>query len=197
MMSYILKKITSKYVLSNIGAIRFGLDKECGQSLENFIQFLSWVWQKKIPISRDFALRIFPFIIIIIIHRLRSMRPQGFSMQDDHQQMRQSTVFALLLHYLKAIFANGWNVQSISSSRLFPLGHKKGKPCFMGMTDPNFDFGRIFFFFFGLLKSCKISPFWSKPKKKRLAGNFWKELRILLHFFSQKNIRFSWRFLCV
>ena len=73
-------------------------------------------------------------IIIIIIHRLRSRRPQGFSMHDDHQQMRQSAVLALLLHYPQAIFvhnqgmkyvvdqvsfANGWNVQSISSSRLF------------------------------------------------------------------------------
>ena len=75
-----------------------------------------------------------PTCIIIIIHRLRSRRPQGFSMHDDHQQMRQSAVLALLLHYpqqslyiikvwstwsTRYSFANGWNVQSISSSRLF------------------------------------------------------------------------------
>ena len=69
------------------------------------------------------------YTIIIIIHRLRSRRPQGFSMHDDHQQMRQSAVLALLLHYPKqslymikvwgtwstrSPFANGWNVQSIS-----------------------------------------------------------------------------------
>ena len=73
-------------------------------------------------------------VFIIIIHRLRSRRPQGFSMHDDHQQMRQSAVLALLLHYPQAIFAhnkgmkyvvdqapfaNVRNVQSISSSRLF------------------------------------------------------------------------------
>ena len=46
------------------------------------------------------------FIIIIIIHRLRSRRPQGFSMHDDHQQMRQSAVLALLLHYPQAIFVH-------------------------------------------------------------------------------------------
>ena len=60
-------------------------------------------------------------IIIIIIHRLRSRRPQGFSMHNDHQKLRQSAVLALLLHYPQAIFstwstrspfANGWNVQS-------------------------------------------------------------------------------------
>ena len=45
-------------------------------------------------------------IIIIIIHRLRSRRPQGFSMHDDHQQMRQSAVLALLLHYPQAIFVH-------------------------------------------------------------------------------------------
>ena len=43
---------------------------------------------------------------IIIIHRLRSRRPQGFSMHDDHQQMRQSAVLALLLHYPQAIFVH-------------------------------------------------------------------------------------------
>ena len=45
-------------------------------------------------------------IIIIIIHRLRSRRSQGFSMHDDHQQMRQSVVLALLLHYPQAIFVH-------------------------------------------------------------------------------------------
>ena len=42
--------------------------------------------------------------ILIIIHRLRSRWPQGFSMHDDHQQMRQSAILALLLHYPQAIF---------------------------------------------------------------------------------------------
>ena len=46
------------------------------------------------------------FIIIIIIHRLQSRRPQGFSMHDDHQQMQQSAVLALLLHYPQAIFVH-------------------------------------------------------------------------------------------
>ena len=43
---------------------------------------------------------------IISIHRLRSRRPQGFSMHDDHQQMWQSAVLALLLHYPQAIFVH-------------------------------------------------------------------------------------------
>ena len=43
---------------------------------------------------------------IIIFHRLRSRRPQGFSMHDDHQQLRQSAVLALLLHYPQAIFVH-------------------------------------------------------------------------------------------
>ena len=44
--------------------------------------------------------------IIIIIYRLGSRRPQGFSMHNDHQQMRQSAVHALLLHYPQAIFVH-------------------------------------------------------------------------------------------
>ena len=72
-------------------------------------------------------------ILIIIIHRQQSRRPQGFYMHDDHQQVRQSAFLALLLHYpqslyigkvwgtwsTRSLFANGWYVQSISSSRLF------------------------------------------------------------------------------
>ena len=44
--------------------------------------------------------------VIIIIHLLRSRRSQGFSMHDDHQQMQQSAVLALLLHYPQAIFVH-------------------------------------------------------------------------------------------
>ena len=49
---------------------------------------------------------LFMNLIIIIIHRLRSRRQQGFSMHDDHQQMRQSAVLALLLHHPQATFVH-------------------------------------------------------------------------------------------
>ena len=52
-------------------------------------------------------------IIIIIIHRLRSRRPQSFSMHDDHQQMRQSAVLALLLHYPQAIFVHNYGMKYV------------------------------------------------------------------------------------
>ena len=48
--------------------------------------------------------------------------------------------------------------QSLAIVEIIPLGHKKRKPCFTGATNPGFPFWKIFlFFFFSLLKSCKIS----------------------------------------
>ena len=61
---------------------------------------------KRRPGRPTTSIIIINIIIIIIIHPLRSRRPQGFSMRDDHQQMRQSAVLALLLHYPQAIFVH-------------------------------------------------------------------------------------------
>ena len=48
--------------------------------------------ESKIFSWKHWLLTALRYIIIIIIHRLRSRRPQGFSMHDDHQQVQQSTV---------------------------------------------------------------------------------------------------------
>ena len=60
----------------------------------------SMIYEAKTAYYRD------KYQTVIIIHRLRSRRPQCFSMHDDHQQMRQSAVLALLLHYPQAIFVH-------------------------------------------------------------------------------------------
>ena len=75
-----------------------------------FGQFSEVFWQlhnlwEKFTNYQTFLLQ-HDWIIIIIIHQLQSRRPQGFSMHDDHQQMRQSAVLALLLHYPQAIFVH-------------------------------------------------------------------------------------------
>ena len=76
------------------------------------------------------------------------------------------------------------------------LGHKKKKkkrenPVLRALQTQIFHFGR---FFLSLLKSCNISCFWPKSKKKKkLAENFGKLLRM---FFQKKHVLIWWDF-CV
>ena len=67
---------------------------------------------------------------------------------------------------------------------LSPLDHEKRKPCFTDVTDPDFSFQYIIFFY-SLLKLCKTSHFWSKRKKKSL--KFWEiSGNLFSNFFSKK-----------
>ena len=124
-----LQSLSIQYLISILTTCWWNLNKIVRSEPYKILCFLTKMvndfWQSVDTISED-VLWLKQFIII---HRLRSRGPQGFSMHDDHQQIRQSAVLALLLHYPKqslyiikvwstwstrSPFANGRNVQSIN-----------------------------------------------------------------------------------